>query len=249
MRRAKQSIFKNRILMTAGNLIYPPHCALCDHILGKNEDEVCCACRKKIHFISDPKCSRCGRPLTDDTEEYCEHCRTHIRMFEEGFAPFVYDGVVKEAIMRLKYGHRAEHAVFFARAMYCAGRDFLNRAKPQMIVPVPIHRGRSIRRGYNQAGLLAEKLSHFSGIPCQKKLITRVRGTMPQKELDMRQRRKNLRGVFRVNTLQGEMPDRILVVDDIFTTGSTIDTIAACLLRAGAKSVYFACATIAPLQK
>ena len=248
MRQRGPASDKNRFLRRISGILYPGRCVLCEVILVKSADMVCRDCRPLVRFIEEPKCCRCGRPLAADTEVYCENCKIHPRLFERGFVPFVYDGAVKESIMRLKYGHRAENARFFAKAMYVCGKQFLMETAPQAIIPVPIHRERRIRRGYNQAELLAEALSDLSGIPVMKDRILRVRGTAPQKELGMRQRRKNLAGAFRLTGENGRdrmIPARILIVDDIFTTGSTIDTIAALLLRAGAEKVYFSCAAIA----
>ena len=248
MRREIPASDKNRFLQRISGILYPGRCVLCDRILEKSAQMVCRDCRPLVRFIEEPRCCRCGRPLESDTEAYCENCKIHPRLFERGFAPFVYDGAVKEAIMRLKYGHRAENARFFAKSMYVCGKPFLTETAPQALVPVPIHRERRMRRGYNQAELLAEALSDLTGIPVVKNRILRVRGTAPQKELGMQQRKKNLAGAFRITGETGRdrmIPARVLIVDDIFTTGSTIDTLAALLLRAGAEKVYFSCAAIA----
>ncbi|MBQ9062330.1 MAG: ComF family protein [Eubacterium sp.] len=248
MQRTVPASGKNRLLQRISGILYPGRCVLCDSILEKSADMVCRDCRPLVQFIGEPRCCRCGRPLETDTEAYCENCKIHPRLFEKGFAPFVYDGAVKEALMRLKYGHRAENARFFGKAMYVCGKQFLAETAPQAVVPVPIHRERKMRRGYNQAELLAESLADLTGIPVIKDRILRVRGTAPQKELGVRQRRKNLAGAFRIAGTAGRdriFPARVLIVDDIYTTGSTIDTIAALLLRAGAETVYFTCAAIA----
>lgn len=232
------------IMLRAADLLYPPRCVLCDRLLDRNSSMVCAACRPKLRVITGPRCYRCGRPLEHAADQYCAGCGIHPRLFSRGFAPFVYDGAVRDAIVRLKYSHRAEYARFFGKAMSVFGKEFLRETAPQAIAAVPIHRERRIRRGYNQAELLAEQLSGFTGIPLLKNRIRRVRGTAPQKELGMRQRRKNLAGAFVLCPGQS-FPERILIVDDIFTTGSTIDTVAALLMQAGVREVFFACAAIA----
>lgn len=244
MRQRSARERKTRILPRAAGLLYPRRCVLCDCLLDREVSMVCRQCRSEVQFIAGPTCCRCGRPLEHDTDLYCAGCGIHPRLFLGGFAPFVYDGPVKEAIIRLKYSHRAEYAQFFAQAMYVFGKQFLKQTKPQALIPVPVHRERRILRGYNQAELLAEQLSDLTGIPVMKDSIRRIKGTAPQKELGIRQRQKNLSGAFQASGRR-KLPERILIVDDIFTTGSTADAVTAVLLRAGAQKVYFACAAIA----
>ena len=229
----------------AGRLLYPPRCAVCDALLDRNERMICGECGKTLLFLREPACLRCGRPVEDETEEYCPHCRKTQHLFEKGFAPFIYDGRIRDAVLRFKFGHRAEYAAFFGAAVWTYGKKRIREWDPDLIVPVPVYRERQLRRGYNQAELLAEELSARSGIPCSTHLATRVRHTLPQKELDEKQRRKNLLGAFRI-AQDVSVPETILIVDDIYTTGATIDALAAHLLRKGAKKIYFACASAAP---
>ena len=233
-----------RILRGAAGILYPERCVFCDAVLEGSGRMLCGSCRQRVRFLEEPLCCRCGRPLSEERAEYCRQCAEAGVLFERGFAPFAYDGEVQDAMMRFKYGHRAEYAAFFAKAIWTFGISFLEIWKPQALVPVPIHRKRQISRGYNQAECIAAELSALSGIPVRTDLIARVKGTMPQKELGRLARRENLRGAFRVP--EGAVPPAdILVVDDIFTTGSTIDAVSGHLLRAGAKRVWFACASVA----
>jgi len=190
---------------------------------------------------------KCGRPLNDDTKEYCRECRRRDHLFSQGCAPFLYRRGIPASMMRFKYGSRPEYGEFYGKAIWSfAGRQ-LRAWKPDVIVPVPLHRSRYRKRGYNQAALIAAELSKLSGIPMDEKLVVRTRKTAPQKGLTGSGRRKNLRDAFRVTEHgQKTMPRTILLVDDIYTTGSTIDALAEVLKRAGAGKVYFVTGAIAP---
>lgn len=225
-------------------LLYPRRCALCDRPLLSKEILVCKDCGKRLPFLTGPVCFICGQPLDDKTEEYCRGCKDNHHSYLRGYAPFLYKGQVRESILKLKYSHRAEYANFYAKAIYAYGKYLLNSWKPQAIVPIPIHKDRLIHRGYNQAGLIGSELAALLGIPCVEALL-RVHSTKPMKELSIIDRKKNLIRAFRVNP-QTRLPARILLVDDIYTTGATIDAAAALLLAAGAEQIWYTCAAITP---
>ena len=139
---------------------------------------------------------------------------------------------------RFKNGNRRCYADFFGEELFLALQGVLGRWKPQVLVPVPIHRERRRRRGYNQAELLTRGLSARTGIPSDPRLLFRVRRTRVQASLDDRERRKNVKGAFAVR--DDVCPyQRILLVDDIYTTGSTIDACAAILKKAGVRKIFF----------
>lgn len=205
---------------------------------------MCGNCRRSIPFLEQPLCFSCGRPLPDDGAEYCAGCASTRHFFVRGFAPFAYEGAVRDSILRMKYSHRAEYAAFYARAAARFGQKFLGGWKAEAVVPIPVHRNRLIRRGYNQAALFAREFAGVTGIPCVEAL-TRVHSTKPMKELGAEERRRNLVRAFRVDP-SVRIPARVLIADDIYTTGATVDAAAAVLIRAGAREVYFVCAAVAP---
>ena len=227
--------------------LYPRHCPICDRILNRQEPLVCRQCAPRLTVIRGPVCMRCGRPLQEEdetgrAEEYCADCRRTQHLFIRGFAPYVYRDGIRRSVLRMKYGGRAEYARFYAASMYHFGGNLLRQWQPDVIVPVPVHRKRYVKRGYNQAGLLALHLSALAGIPVDEPVM-RVRQTRPQKGLTPAERRKNVRGAFRL--CEGVRPaERILLVDDIYTTGSTLDALAAVLLEGGARKLMFACASV-----
>ena len=226
-------------------LLYPRRCPICDGILGSREPLVCRKCGKTLHFIETPACLKCGRPLSKCEQEYCSDCGKNLHEFEQGFAPFSYGGSVQSSMMRFKYGGRAEYAGFYAAAMAGFGKKQLQDWKPEILIPVPVHRNRLIKRGYNQAEKLAQSLSRICGIPSEPHAVVRMKNTLPQKELSRIERKRNLEQAFSV-AAGYHPPGRILLVDDIYTTGSTIDTLAALLKKNGAQKVWFACACVSP---
>lgn len=230
------------------DLLYPRRCPFCDGILGKKEVYLCRSCLPEMAFITGAVCCTCGKPLEKEQDEYCFDCRKKDHAFVLARAPFVYRGRVKESLMRFKYLGRAEYALFYGKAMTEFGRRLQIFEDRDLILPVPVHPGRRIERGYNQAELLAKQISIHTGIPMEGKLLQRNRKTAAQKAVSGAQRSRNLKGAFALDrkkrgTLKGR---RILLVDDIYTTGSTADAISVLLLEAGAASVKVLCLSVSP---
>ena len=169
--------------------------------------------------------------------EYCADCLRHPHIFDQGRGIFVYDDRMRKSVLRYKYSGCREYGEFYARAMYLYGNRDVRDWNPDLIVPVPVHRTKLRMRGFNQAAFLAEKLGDYTGIPVRQKLVLKIRKTKSQKKLSAVQRRKNLEEAFLVN--EDVLGKRILVVDDVYTTGSTIDAMASCLKKKGASAVYF----------
>ncbi|MGN0362005.1 MAG: ComF family protein [Bilifractor sp.] len=226
-------------------IIYPRHCPFCDRLLSGKEPYLCRSCAGKLKFISGPVCLKCGRPLERDTLEYCDNCRRKEHRFIRGFAPFTYRGSVQDSITRFKYGRRAEYAAFYAAAIRRSGEEMLSVWKPELIIPVPIHPERYRKRGYNQAEEVGRALAKALEIPCARNGIYRRKNTKPQKGLTPSMRRSNLQNAFTVD--KGvRLPERVLLVDDIYTTGTTLDALTEAVMDAGARRVWFACISIAP---
>lgn len=224
------------------DILYPPRCALCHGILVSKGMLVCEGCEKKAEPVQEPRCKKCGKPLQYENQEYCGDCIRRKADYDQGIGIFPYDDVMQKSMAYLKYHGRAEYAKYFGYMMWKYGKSYIRHWKIQYIVPIPVHYGRLCRRGYNQAGLLAAELGNHTGLPVMEKLLYRKRMTMAQKNLDPLQRRKNLNHAFYTPE---KIPYRtILLVDDIFTTGSTVDAAARQLKRAGAEKVYFITACI-----
>lgn len=180
---------------------------------------------------------RCSKPLDHGEKEYCMDCRKHSHAYECGFAAFLYRGEMQESLMRFKYGGRQEYGYFYAKVLAEAAGTFLEKACPDVLLPVPIHRLKFLKRGYNQAEILADQLSKLWKLPVNTTCLKRIRHTKAQKNLSPRERRKNLRAAFQI--CEAVTWKSVMLVDDIYTTGSTVDAIAELLKEAGVERVYF----------
>lgn len=204
------------------SLLYPRRCVICDEVVEERNSYVCAACRHKLVYIKEPQCMKCGKQLEKE-EEYCEDCRRVTHEYIQGSALYDY-GSMADSIFRFKNGRR-EYADFFAEELYIHKKNWLQRIHPDALIPVPIHRTRLYRRGYNQAQELAVRLSEYTDIPTQANLIKRVKNTGALKDLTHAERQNNLKKAFKI--VQNDVKlDTIVVIDDIYTTGSTIDEIA-----------------------
>lgn len=225
------------------NAVYPRRCPICDGLLSREELYLCRNCVEKIHPILGARCKKCGKPVGSE-EEFCRDCSRTRHSFDRGFAPYGYHGELEASLMRFKYHERQEYAGFYAHAAFFYVGKQIQRRNPEVLVPVPLHPARQRQRGYNQAEVFAEKLAEEMELPMNARLIRRVKKTKRQKELGPAERRKNLEGAFAL-AKPGQMKYcRILLVDDIYTTGSTVDAIASLLKVNGAEQVDFVCAAI-----
>ena len=233
----KRTIWKDsaEILL---DLFYPPRCPICDRILKRQEKHCCQECMSGLPWIGKQYCLKCGKPVAGDTQEYCPDCQKYEHFFDQGTAPFVYSDALRHSIYRMKHENRRDYLDFYAWTMAAACRRYLRSWRPQLILPVPMHRKRKRKRGYNQSELLAKKISRYLGIPYDAELLKCVRETGEQKTLGRRERMQNLKGSFSV-TKELNGIKNILLVDDVYTTGSTIDEIGRTLKDAGAERVFF----------
>ena len=243
MTKIKQWINKCRELL--GSLLFPPRCPVCDEILEPEEAEngIHLACDSKLYYIQGAVCMHCGRPLGDNNphKEYCfdciGKCYAKESYISQGKSLYLYKGVAKKMMYRFKYSNKQEYAAFFAKETINRYAIWMKQRKIDVIVPVPMYRKKQRRRGYNQAECFARQLSLQTGIPMDTRLVYRVQDTAPQKGLDANARRNNLKNAFQ----KGEFVVQYtcaMVVDDIYTTGSTAEAVARELKNIGIHRVY-----------
>ena len=224
-----------RFLEKMSDIFYPRRCPVCQKILKDQKSMICPQCETMLHPIGHPRCFKCGKPV--EKGEFCRDCQKRKHMFEQGRGIFVYDSSMRRSVTRYKYYGCREYGDFYAKAMYRYAKMELREWKPDLIVPVPVHRSKERMRGFNQAAYLAERISRYTGIPADMGLVQKNIKTKSQKKLNALQRRKNLEKAFCVT---GDVRGKdILVIDDVYTTGSTIDAMASCLKKKGAENVYF----------
>lgn len=219
-------------------LLFPPRCAVCDEILRRGERGCCAACRAKLPWVHEPACMKCGKPIARYEEEYCQDCRKDRHYFERGSAAFVYAEGMRHSIYRMKAENRRDYLDFYAEAMVQALTPHLLFWQPECLVPVPMHWKKKRKRGYNQAVLLARKISRLTGIPVKEGLVRCVRPHAEQKLLGRAERLRNLAGSFAVQEPVDGLKC-VLLIDDVYTTGSTVDELSRILKQAGIRRVYF----------
>ncbi|MGH6816463.1 MAG: ComF family protein [Hyphomicrobiaceae bacterium] len=220
------------------DVILPPLCLACRRALGTH-DTLCGPCWHQINFIRKPLCDKLGVPLPFDPGGpiVSAEALAHPPVYDRARAVARFDGVMRRMIHELKYADRHDARRLFGRWLSEAGAELL--ADADAIVPVPLHRWRLLWRRFNQAALLAAEVSHLAGVPHDPLLLRRTRATPQQVGLPRSERVRNMTGVFAVadgyeTRVTGR---RIVLLDDVVTTGATIDAAAGVLKRAGAARV------------
>jgi ComF family protein len=223
------------------DILFPPLCHVCrTHVPGDEEIHICAACREKIAPIASPFCPVCGVPFAteDGIDHPCGPCLTDRPPFARARSATVFQGAVQELVHRFKYGRKMHLArplgLLTARAL----SDFARQAAPDCIVPVPLHNRRLRERGFNQSQLLGRMLAKRWSIPLSVNNLRRIRWTEPQVGLSSSERERNVRGAFAIADPAHIREKRVLLVDDVYTTGSTVAECARTLARAGAEEVF-----------
>ena len=229
------------VLQTVCEILYPPECPVCQKLLTADEKgqiHVHQSCYRRLKRIKSPMCMKCGKPVISRQQEYCFDCMHQKRSFESGHGLWLYDACSSASIFAYKYNRKREYALFYAQSLLHFYGEWIRSLRVQQIIPVPISVQKLRERGFNQAGLLAEHLGEKLEIPVNTHGLVRIHGTTPQKELGKIERRQNLEKAFRAGEGLGGIR-RVLLVDDIYTTGSTIEYCTRALQAAGVEKVWF----------
>lgn len=221
--------FKTEIISHSLDWLFPPRCAGC----GRFGEVWCQACRNRVKLIREPYCELCGSPKPD--KAYCLNCASWDYNFDAARSWGQYSDVLRKAILSLKDRHNVYLGVALAECMYAvlAAQSW----KVDLLVPVPLAPHRLAQRGYNQTDLLAQPLAASSGLRYADNLVSRSHETVKQFELHAAQRWENLMGAFQVQGIEAQNAN-ILLVDDIMTTGATLNAASIALKKAGASRVY-----------
>lgn len=222
------------------DLLYPRRCPVCqDIVVSKTPGAlICLPCRDRLPYVQEPRCLKCGKEIAKEEEEYCRDCRMHPKHYIRGFPLFTYTDPVRNGIQAFKYHNRREYARFYGETLLKEFGPEFQALKLDGILPVPLHRRRFRQRGYNQAELLAVELGHGLDVPVYSELLVRIVDTIPQKELNDRERVENLKKAFHFQKNKVKL-NRLLLVDDIYTTGATIEACTQVLLQAGVEQVFY----------
>ncbi len=221
------------------DLLLPPSCFSCGGEVSAHH-EMCGPCWRGLNFVTEPYCEVCGFPFehgTASSSTLCAGCLRRTPNFDVARAALRYDGASRRLVLGLKYGDRTEGTRTFARWLARSAGQAIKGA--EAVIPVPLHPFRLFRRRYNQAGLMAGALARELGCRFDARSLYRKKPTPSQGGLNRRQRFKNVRSAFDVRKArrQAISGSHVILVDDVMTTGATVETCARVLKRAGAARV------------
>jgi ComF family protein len=234
--------------------IFPPRCLVCNthYVWQPSTGKVasypvsdviapyfCESCQKGLTPITHPFCSKCGLPFvsTEGVDHTCSECFLERRYFGKARAFGIYDGILMEAIHLLKYGKKTSLAQPLSGLAKKTFFKIWDAESIDMIISVPLHIKRLRQRGFNQAHLLTMRWAKQEGITLDGVTLCRSRWTEPQTKLSRTERRKNIKGAFSLENTEKITGQKILLVDDVFTTGATVNECARVLTKAGAEFV------------
>ena len=232
------------------NIIYPRRCHICSCFLPEDKEYnlshyICDNCNIGLTPITNPICSICGLPfaVSAGQEHLCETCLRKNPWYDLARAPYLYSGLIAKTIQRFKYKSGTYLAPFFGTLLSAFAKELIHNPKDITIVPVPLHRRRLRERGFNQSLLLAKGLASGLGAKLDYLSLIRKRNTRVQTGLGKEERRKNVKNAFSVINRQAINDKKILMIDDVFTTGHTLNECSRTLKESGAS--YIVCLTLA----
>ncbi len=219
------------------DFLYPPiDCVCCGKRLEKRAIHgICKHCHDNMPFIHEPKCTVCSRPVNDETE-VCLECKYHRHSYDQALAVFEYSVVIKDLIHRYKYG--GEYSLSRTFGFFLSEQLQVSGWKVDLMIPVPLHTNRQKSRGFNQSALLGDYLSQRNRIPCKDDVLVRSIDTQTQTGFNRDKRAENLKDAFTVVDPQAIKNKSILIIDDVHTTGATVDGCSRMLRQAGARKIY-----------
>lgn len=221
------------------SLIYPKRCLFCEEVLPFNDSAgLCQSCKDHVMYLTMCICIKCGKPHIDPSDNYCFDCNKTEHHFRLGRGMWIYEGPAKKALHKYKYYHRKAMGKGFGQELY---RFYQQNIvwDIDVITSVPLHPLRLKERTFNQSAYVADILGRKLGVETNNKLLKRTINTKPQKDLTDLERITNVENAFEFDSKFQCLNKNVLIVDDVYTTGSTIDNCAKVLLMQGARNVYF----------
>ncbi len=220
-------------------LFLPPRCIKCGTVLG-DDDGLCPECFNNLNFISEPYCQKCGRPFEEIKKQKKLICGKCLKEKQSPFrlsrSALIYDDASKDLILALKFMDKTENAKVMAKWLHIAGKDIWQEGV-DVLIPVPLHYTRLLKRKYNQSALLSLELNKLIKKEVDLSSLVKHKKTKPQVQFSGKERIKNVKDAFMVKNPESIKGKRVVLIDDVMTTGSTLKECAKALKKAGAKSI------------
>ncbi len=224
-------------------LLYPEVCVVCNRVLPRKHTKkgLCPDCRKRLHSVGEKICGVCGKEIDTPLANRCRDCTKRSHEFISCRSLFVYQGEIKKTMYRFKYSNARYMGRFFAAEAKKKYGEWIKLLGVQAVVPVPMYPRKKRQRGYNQAEVFGKALAKQLKVPCLTNLVKRNKNTLPQKCLSREKREENLKNAFKMGKYNVKL-NCVLIVDDIYTTGTTMDAVTHVLKENGIENVF--CLTI-----
>lgn len=217
--------------------IYPRHCPVCDEVVRIRDGLCCKECRDIFVKVKPPFCMKCGKHVEEEIGLFCFDCSRKPHYFEKGMALYEYKSV-HDSVYMFKNRGRCEYADYYAEVLCADFAEQIREMEADALIPIPLDDAKMRKRGYNQAGLLANAMSKLCKIPVRDGVLLRNRQKMSQKHLDDMTRQNNVKKAFHIKENDVKLKN-IILIDDVYTTGSTMDAAAQIFREHGAEKVYF----------
>lgn len=209
---------------------------------------ICPECYSSLSFVEEPVCRKCSKPLVFDDEYFCENCQKGNLYFDQGKALWIHDDAARKVVYDLKFQNNRDNADLIGFEMALRMKELVVCWKAEVFIPVPLHKKRLRERDFNQAQLIAEKTSFWLEklfgitIPVDAGYLLRAENTKPQRILDVSARSQNVKDAFAIPSIKHYRS--VILIDDIFTSGATLNACAKTIKAAGVQQVYFLTATV-----
>lgn len=259
MTSERQAALPSKMASYAGTLwrgvldgLFPPTCILCS-AETQQAGLVCAGCFETLAQVEKPFCVQCATPQPSvaylNATGCCVRCEQTPPIWTAARAAFLYEGTARELVLQLKYADRIEHARFLGEHLWRAGRELMQPGS--LIVPVPSHWGRRIKRRYNQAALLAWRVARMAGLVCVPDMLLRAHATTRLSGFSRQERYREMAQAIKVKAKHKHsvVGQHVVLVDDLLTSGATASVCAKALLDAGAASVSVLVVALVPMQK
>lgn len=223
--------------------LLPKTCPVCKDIVVPRGNQICRKCLLSFSFVKEPTCEKCGKEILSASQKICYDCRYNRKSFTKGIALLNYEELSRECMSGIKFLNRKEDIDVFAAMIVSRLGKTIKNWEPECLIPVPVYKDRLIKRGYNQAEELAKGIGKRLNIPVNSEILIRNRPTKAQKSLNPQERLENLSGAFDIGKCI-KTTRCVVLVDDIYTTGSTAEACTRVLRRTGIEDIRVLCICI-----